>query len=114
MITLRLVGSEPYVDPRFLDSTDVPFILIGIVLLIIAYYKIKNKKLRKKQKERTTKKEGILELTDYDILMQPKKSYNKNIALPFINFSLPTLSMKELILGIILMIFYYLIFTEKI
>ncbi|SHF04941.1 hypothetical protein SAMN05444278_1312 [Psychroflexus salarius] len=113
MITLRLIGSEPYVDPRFLDSTDVPFMLIGIVLLIIAYYKIKNTKPKEHQKEKTNEIESKFELTDYDILMQPKKNFNKS-ELPFINFSLPTLSRKELILGIILFIFYYLIFTEKI
>ncbi len=113
MIALRLVGGEPYVDPRFLDSTDVPFILLAIICLFIAYYKIKSKKPEKNTEEITNEVEDSFELKSYDILMQPKKN-NDNDTLPLINFSLPKVSLKELILGILIMVFYYLIFTGKI
>lgn len=113
MIVLRLTGGEPYIDPRFLDSTDVPFILIAVILLVLSYYKIKTDKSSKNAKERINEIEEKFEITDYDILMQPKKRMENN-KLPFVNFSLPTLSKKELILGFILLIFYYLILTEKI
>ena len=113
MIALRSFGDVPYVDPRFLNSTDVPFILFAIICLFIAYYKIKNKKPEKSTEEFTNKIEDGFELKSYDVLMQPKKNKTDDI-LPFINFSLPTVSLKEIIIGVVVLIFYYLIFTENI
>jgi|GEM_PF-6544914 len=50
MVALRLIDPRgPRFDPTYLDIIDVPFFLIAIVLIFIAYYKIKKtKKLSRK------------------------------------------------------------------
>ena len=111
MITLKLIGDYPPVDITFLDRKDVPVILSSIVCLLIAYYKVKRNKIRKPL-EKPEESEANFKLEKYDILMQPSKV--KDNTLPLVNFSFPSISFKEMILWIVLIVFYYLIFTEKI
>ncbi|MEH6764456.1 MAG: hypothetical protein V7655_08145 [Aequorivita antarctica] len=44
MILLNATPNGPYIDPRFLSTIDVPFILLAIVLLVIMYFKIQKEK----------------------------------------------------------------------
>lgn len=44
MIIIKSIPDSPSLDPRFLDVTDVPFILLAIICLFIAYYILKKKK----------------------------------------------------------------------
>ena len=75
MTALRIVGGgDPYIDPRFLDTTDVPFILIAIIFLFIVHYKIKRKKKEKSKGEFAVELEEYFELQSYDVLMQHKKA----------------------------------------
>ncbi|WP_026450684.1 hypothetical protein [Aequorivita capsosiphonis] len=47
MIALRLIDPTPEIDLRFLTVTDVPFILLAIVLLIVMYFKVKKAKQKR-------------------------------------------------------------------
>ena len=111
MITLKLIGDYPPQDITFLDSKDVPVILLAVICLFIAYYEIKRNKI-KKDSEMSSVGESNFNLDNYDILLHPTKSNSDTP--PLTNFSLPRISFKEIILWIILIVFYYLIFTEKI
>ncbi|WP_160113287.1 hypothetical protein [Aequorivita antarctica] len=44
MIILKSIPDGPFIDPRFLSTIDVPFILLAIVLLIVMYFKVKKAK----------------------------------------------------------------------
>jgi hypothetical protein len=40
MILLNATPNGPFIDPRFLSTIDVPFILLAIILLIVMYFKV--------------------------------------------------------------------------
>ncbi|WP_157881729.1 hypothetical protein [Aequorivita aquimaris] len=44
MILLNATPNGPIIDPRFLSTIDVPFILFAIVLLVIMYFKVRKEK----------------------------------------------------------------------
>lgn len=86
MIVLKVVSSGPYIDPRFLDITEVPFVILVIACLFIAYYKFK-KRQSNQLTQTNSNSVGKYSLENYDILMQPKNTeYNDHIT--FVNFSL--------------------------
>jgi hypothetical protein len=43
-LQLNATPNGPFIDPRFLNVIDVPFILLAIVLLIVMYFKVKKAK----------------------------------------------------------------------
>ncbi|MCT8341212.1 hypothetical protein MG296_14190 [Flavobacteriaceae bacterium TK19130] len=112
MIELRLFGDYPQVDPTLIDRIDVPIILFAAIMLFVAYYKIKNRKFEASREKDLEEFDYKFEMKNYDILMQETKT-NSEIP-PLINFSEPKMSFKETFFFIGLLIFYYLIFTEKI
>lgn len=114
ILPLRLIGSHPLLDsdPRFLDSYDVPFIVIAIICLCYAYYKIKTTKydFTDKPLEQNSIKE--FKLQSFDVLMQPKKEY-KNFISPT-SKSIKPIPYKKGLITVLIIVFYYLIFTGKI
>tara|TARA_R110002072_G_scaffold35506_1_gene105046 strand:+ start:189 stop:548 length:360 start_codon:yes stop_codon:yes gene_type:complete len=77
-----------YYDPTFLDLIDVPILLISIILMFIAYRKIKSYKGTSSDVDMSSlKEEPPFLIEPRDVLMQPKK-YGHNFKIPFINFSL--------------------------
>ena len=114
MIYLRVFDPGPYYnfDPRFLDVTDVPFVLLGIVSLFIAFYKVKKTKYDDNNTiNNTFESTEKFKIKSYDILMQPKKKYDESV--PLIG-AFKAISYKKLFVGFALCMFYYLIFTEQI
>ncbi|WP_442847210.1 hypothetical protein [Leeuwenhoekiella sp. H156] len=112
MIALRLLGEvpRPVEIQGHLSAIDLPGIYLAIVVLFLVFLKLHFFK-----KYKATKSSDIgptcIEISELDILAQPKK--DKNQQTPFTNFSYPYIRLKEFIMILILAIFYYwLIQTE--
>jgi len=114
ILPLRLIGYKPLLDsdPRFLDSSDVPFVIIAILCLCYAYYKTKTTKYDFNDKTLQSDSKEELKLQSYDVLMQPKKEYNNFITSNSKSFK--PIPYKKIIITLFIIIFYYLIFTGKI
>jgi len=113
MLPLRLFDGGPYIniDPRFLDITDVPFVLFAIVCLFVVYYKVKKDKKIARIDDKSLKITDDFYPKSYDILMQPKHDYEDLVPL---TGKFNSKLLKEIFFWIVICIFYYLIFTEKI
>jgi len=88
MLPLRLIGeSYYYYDLTFLDFQDIPTIVVLIILMFIAYSKVRKYKPASDLEAHSLKEEVPAYLESRDILMQPKK-YSNDFQIPFVNFSL--------------------------
>ena len=103
MIFLKSIPDGPYFDLRFLTSIDVPFVILGIICLFIAYYKLKKQKPNHFTNSSSPETEECI-LENYDILMQRKNTKYDN-SIPFVNFT-----MRNVYIGLAVILFILLLF----
>jgi len=98
-------------DPKLVNDTNIPVLLICVICLLVAYHKVKTKKYDFSNDEIKLDSEEKIHFQSYDVLMQPKKVYK--------DFS-PTskgikpIPYKKTVIGFLIFLFYYLLFTGRI
>ncbi len=112
ILPLRLIGGNPFFnyDPRFLNATDVPFVFFAITCLFIAYFKTKNKKYNFNKEEVNIHSKEKFSFQSYDVLMQPKTHYENLTSTLKKSKSIPY---KNIIIGFLICLFYYFLFTGR-
>lgn len=112
MIVLNSIPRSSFSDNlTFLDISDVPGLAIAILFLFIAYRKVKLAKKQPQPHSHSIDPYNEIKVETFDVLMQPKKEYNSHLK-PLFHFRSPISISSELLLAIVLLVFYYFLFTE--